>query len=335
MAKKKGNERCPLQAECEKVCQWQGRELDCLYYEANARDGYEIEDQEVIRRERWRQGEFGFQSGSEFRGGDSFFSSFQDVCGGFCEDEDEFAESPTAAENAAVTPLEGSDDDLFPAEVLPSSLHLDGSNGVTEKIKHAMYDAARQFVYIGFLLWEVQEFGYYNEKGYASVYEYAEKELGFKKSSTKNFIAINYEFGCRNGLPRGIAHQRTMSLQPQYQQFNYSQLCEMLSMSDKQREKVTPDMTVKQIRELKREVEPDLPPDMETIPIPLSDDPVPSGQTSGRDETFTQSCLLNNFWVDIPAPLLFDLFKLIVAKDKVRYNPRSCYDITIKLHKDT
>ena len=315
MAKKKGNNRCPLQAECEKVCQWQGSELDCPYYEANARDGYEIEDQEERRRERWRQGEFDYQDSSYFGIGDD-------------DDGEEDAESPTAAENAAVAPPEGSDEDLFPAEVLPSSLHLDGSNGVTEKIKHAMYDAARQFVYIGFLLWEVQEYGYYSEKGYASIYEYAEKELGFKKSSTKNFIAINYEFGCRNGLPRGIAHERTMSLQPQYQQFNYSQLCEMLSMSDKQREKVTPDMTVKQILELKREVEPDLPPDMETIPIPLSDDPVPSGQTSGQSG---RSHTVNNIWSELPS----DLVRGLVAVSGLRYNPRSCYDITIKLHKDT
>ena len=109
-----------------------------------------------------------------------------------------------------------------------SVTYLDGPNGVTEKIKRAMYDVARQFVYIGFLLYEVQEYRYYLEKGYESVYEYAETELGFKRSSTKNFIAINYEFGCRNGRETGgIAHQRTISLQSQYEQFNYSQLCEM------------------------------------------------------------------------------------------------------------
>lgn len=308
MAKKKGNERCPLQAECEKVCQWQGFELDCPYYEANARPGYEIEDQEQILDGLWC---------AAYKASDCGFLSDDD------DDPEEAAESPSAAENTAVSPVEAFDE----VSVLPVSLHLDGSNGVTEKIKRAMYDAARQFVYIGFLLWEVQEYVYYREKGYGSVYEYAEKELGFKKSSTKNFIAINYEFGCRNGLPRGIAHERTMSLQPQYQQFNYSQLCEMLSMSDKQRAKVTPDMTVKQIREMKREVEPNLPPDMETIPIPLSDDPVPSGQTSDQ----YRSCTVNNVWFDLPV----DLLKSLTMFSGIRYNPRSHYDITITLHKDT
>lgn len=321
MAKKKGNERCPLQAECEKVCQWQGSELDCPYYEANARDGYEIEDQEERRRERWRQGEFDYQDSSYFGIDD--------------DDGEEDAESSTAAENAAVAPPEGSDEDLFPAEVLPSSLHLDGSNGVTEKIKHAMYDAAKQFVYIGFLLWEVKQYHYYGEKGYSNVYEYAESELGFKKSSTKNFIAVAETFGNRYfHSPWTRSVLPTMTLQPEYKDFNYSQLCEMLSMSDKQREKVTPDMTVKQIRELKREVEPDLPPDMETIPIPLSDDPVPSGQTSGQSDDVcggeNYHCL-NNVWRPIGALVVRALTDLAGLK----YDPRSRYYIRITKEKDT
>lgn len=132
--------------------------------------------------------------------------------------------------------------------------HLDGTNGVTNKIKQAMYDAARQFVYIGFLLWEVQNYEYYREKGYKSVYDYAAQELGFKTTTTKNMIAINYVFGSRNERESGgIANSRTMNLQPAYEKFNYSQLTEMLSMSEKQRDQVTPDMTIKKIREIKKQ----------------------------------------------------------------------------------
>lgn len=333
MAKKKTlNDRCPLQGECEKSCAFAGHELDCDYYHSFARPGYEIDDQEVLRFKRLDD-----QMLSEYMAADDEEDGQPDAAqrerwrlGDFTyPDDEEDAESPRAAENAAVCPQEPSEDIFSPVEVLPASLHLDGATGVTEKIKKAMYDAASQFVYIGFLLWEVQEYGYYHEKGYSSVYEYAEAELGFKKSSTKNFIAINYEFGCRDNRPHGIAHERTMSLQPQYREFKYSQLCEMLSMSETQRKKVTPEMTVRQIRDLKREEEPDLPPNMETIPIPLPD----GDQTSGQCETFTLPCLVNNYWADIPGELLFDLFKLVPSGGKVLFNPRSCYDITIKLHK--
>lgn len=309
MAKKKGNERCPLQSECKKVCLWQNHELDCDYYHSFARPGYEIEDQETIRFKRIDEAMMAAYEADDYDGEDD-------------------AESPLAAEYASVSPVDAFDE----VSVFPESLHLDGSNGVTEKIRRAMFDAARQFVYIGFLLWEVQEYGYYMEKGYASVYEYAERELGFKKSSTKNFIAINYQFGSRDGRPCGIAHERTMTLQPKYEQFNYSQLCEMLSMSDKQREKVTPDMTVKQIRELKKEGEPDLPPNMETIPIPFSDDPVPSGQTSGRMGSRKRPYHVVNgrLWL-----LDEEKLKWFVECTSIPFDSKARYDITITLHKDT
>lgn len=54
---KKKNARCPLQAECERKCAYEGHELDCDYYQNNAREGLVIEDQEAIRRIRERERE--------------------------------------------------------------------------------------------------------------------------------------------------------------------------------------------------------------------------------------------------------------------------------------
>lgn len=167
--------------------------------------------------------------------------------------------------------------------------HLHGTNGVTEKIRRAMYDAAKQFVYIGFLLWEVQEYKYYEEAGFANVYEYAEYELNFKKSSTKNFIAIAKVFGTQEYTYGGQLHSsQTMNLQPKYEKFNYSQLVELLAMSEPQRAKATPDMTVKQLRQLKKD---------KTVYCTINEDtgelvrfvqhhpkPETTGQTSGPKE---------------------------------------------------
>ena len=121
--------------------------------------------------------------------------------------------------------------------------HLNGTMGVTQKIKNAMEETAKQFVYIGFLLWEVKEYKYYYENGYDSVYAYAEAELGFKRSSTKNFIAICETFCRRSGQFRETP---TMFLADNWNQFKYSQLTEMLSMSAEKRKQATPDMTIKQ-----------------------------------------------------------------------------------------
>lgn len=153
--------------------------------------------------------------------------------------------------------------------------HLNGTMGVTQKIKNAMEETAKQFVYIGFLLWEVKEYKYYYENGYDSVYEYAEAELGFKRSSTKNFIAICETFCRRSGQFRETP---TMFLADNWNQFKYSQLTEMLSMSAEKRKQATPDMTIKQLRELKREPE-------EPKPVPKVEQASDAiGQTSGHRE---------------------------------------------------
>lgn len=134
--------------------------------------------------------------------------------------------------------------------------HLHGYNGVTEKIKRAMYEAAKDFVYIGFLLREVRNNKFYEEGGYESVYAYAEFELGFKRSSTKNFIAIAETFGVQQIGNVKYEKRQTMCLQPAYEDFNYSQLTEMLSMSTAQREKASPEMTIRQLKDLKKETTP-------------------------------------------------------------------------------
>ena len=53
----KKNERCPLQSECERKCKHVGHELDCDYYNCNAREELVIGDQEEIRRTREREQE--------------------------------------------------------------------------------------------------------------------------------------------------------------------------------------------------------------------------------------------------------------------------------------
>lgn len=153
--------------------------------------------------------------------------------------------------------------------------HLHGERGVTQKIKKAMFDAAREFVYIGFLLWEVKEYEYHWEGGYSNVYEYAEAELGFKRSSTKNFIAIAETFGT---VKRGMDTTHTMSLQKEYSDYNYSQLTEMLAMSPAQRAEANPSMTVKQLRKIKRKPEV-----IEQIDFDTLDKAIAAGQTSGQD----------------------------------------------------
>lgn len=117
----------------------------------------------------------------------------------------------------------------------------------TNKIKSAFYNIAREFVYIGFLLAECDYYETYKEWGYSSIHEYASDRLGLKKSSTYNFINV-----CKAFTEPTECMPCSYFMKDKYENFNYSQLVEMLSMNDKQRSQVTPDMTVKQIREVKK-----------------------------------------------------------------------------------
>lgn len=201
--------------------------------------------------------------------------------------------------------------------------HLNGSQGVTQKIKNAMQETAKQFVYIGFLLWEVKEYEYYYENGYESVYDYAEKELGFRRSSTKNFIAICNEFCRRDG---SWTKCPTMFLDDRWSDYQYSQLCEMLSMNATQREQTKPGMTVKQLRELKKQPAEPVQMTMEELKQESG------GQTSGQipaGTKVTKAIVVNNYWKDLDP----EVIKTIVQAAGLRWNPGSCYNIKIELHK--
>lgn len=128
---------------------------------------------------------------------------------------------------------------------------VDGCLELTNKIKGALYQVAHNFVYIGFLLAECNDYQTYKEWGYNSIYEYALDQFNFKKSSVNNFINVCKTFSS-NWSNNGHNLPYSMVMKDGYADFNYSQLVEMLSMSDKQRASVTSDMSVRQIRELKK-----------------------------------------------------------------------------------
>ena len=151
--------------------------------------------------------------------------------------------------------------------------HLDGEYGLTNKIKDALKEAASQFVYIGFLLKEAEDFGYYREGGYDNIYDYCEENFGFGRSSTNNFIRVYRQFGSRNGI----------GLMDSYKQYSYSQLTEMCSMNMRQLNKCNPYMTVKELRAVKKgtmsmkleyTIENDKPTVIDDVPV----------QTSGQDK---------------------------------------------------
>lgn len=100
----------------------------------------------------------------------------------------------------------------------------------------------RSFVAVGYYLKRIRDDELFREGGYGSVWDYAEERFGIKRTTASRWMAINDKFS-ENGNSPNLAER--------YADFGKGQLQEMLYLEDEQMEEVNPDMTVKEIRELR------------------------------------------------------------------------------------
>lgn len=125
-----------------------------------------------------------------------------------------------------------------------------GLEDVRSSIRANIRTAARSFVAIGFYLKRAREDRLYEEAGFSSVWDFAREEFGISRSTATRYMAVNDRFSADGNSP---------NLATEYQAYNQSQLIEMVTMTGEQLEQVTPDMTVRELREMKQEdtVEPE------------------------------------------------------------------------------
>ena len=122
-------------------------------------------------------------------------------------------------------------------------------------------DIRKYYIRLGFHLDEFERCGYYFDFGYATLADFCMANLGLDKTAVSRCISVYREFNAANvestdgkGLKmKGCA----MELAEEWNEYSYTQLCEMLPLSSKEREAVTPDMTIKQIREYKKKLKDD------------------------------------------------------------------------------
>jgi len=113
-----------------------------------------------------------------------------------------------------------------------------------EIIKDELHHAQKSFVKIGWYLKHIDEQKMYEEDGYSDLYDFARDKFNITRTTASRFISICERFSVNNNSPE---------LDDKYSEYGVSQLFEMLPMNDKEIEKVTPDMPVGKIRELKAE----------------------------------------------------------------------------------
>lgn len=110
-------------------------------------------------------------------------------------------------------------------------------------IREELQKTRKSFIKIGWYLKHIHDNKFYEQGAYANIYDFAMEKFRFSQPTTTRYIKLCEEFSVNHNSPE---------LDQKYEDYNISQLFEMLSMKQDQIEQVTPEMTVTEIRELKR-----------------------------------------------------------------------------------
>ena len=108
-----------------------------------------------------------------------------------------------------------------------------------ENLNESIKSLSNSFIEIGCYLKKIKDHSRFKDLGYESIYEFAEKNYNFSKTTTKNFISVYERFG--DGC------EDCPEIDGKYCDYNFSQLVELVSVKD-DFENYSPSQTVKEIR---------------------------------------------------------------------------------------
>ena len=104
---------------------------------------------------------------------------------------------------------------------------------------------AEGFVRTGYLLKKARDTEILRESGYTSVAEFAKAEYGLNKDTVSRYIAINDRYAVDGYSDK---------LQEKYQGYGIAKLQEMLTLSDDVVDLLSPEMSKREIQDVKREI---------------------------------------------------------------------------------
>lgn len=109
-------------------------------------------------------------------------------------------------------------------------------------------DIKQRYIALGFHLWEFKENECYKDFGFDNFKEFCKENLPIDYTIATRCIKIWHRFALEQG---GV---RKMFLDDKYREYEYTQLSEMVSMDSTELAMVNPDMTCKEMRQLKKKV---------------------------------------------------------------------------------
>ena len=110
-------------------------------------------------------------------------------------------------------------------------------------IRRDLESMSRKFITIGYYLKLIRDNEMYRQDGFRDIWEFAQDTYGISKSTCSRWMAMNDKFSQDGNSPY---------LKEEYRDFGKSQLQEMLYLTDEQMEQARPDMTAKEIREIRK-----------------------------------------------------------------------------------
>ena len=110
-------------------------------------------------------------------------------------------------------------------------------------IRRDLESMSRKFITIGYYLKLIRDNEMYRQDGFRDIWEFAQDAYGISKSTCSRWMTMNDKFSQGGNSPY---------LKEEYRDFGKSQLQEMLYLTDEQMEQARPDMTAKEIREIRK-----------------------------------------------------------------------------------
>lgn len=126
----------------------------------------------------------------------------------------------------------------------------EGAKGAYAYIQDDIQDIKKRYITLGFHLAEFDRNEYYKEYGFSTLQDFVSSNFGIEKSSLSHILSVYYRFAdCEDGIT-GKVYKNWID--KKYENYSYSQLCEMVKLKDKELEHISPKMTVRDIREYKK-----------------------------------------------------------------------------------
>lgn len=110
-------------------------------------------------------------------------------------------------------------------------------------IRKDLESMSKKFITIGYYLKYIRDKKLYIQDGFESIWDFAQDTYGISKSTCSRWIHMNDKFSEGGNSPE---------LRQEFASFGKSQLQEMLYLDDKQIEQAKPEMTAKEIREIRK-----------------------------------------------------------------------------------